>query len=77
MPEHPHQIRALFEIQPNVSGADRGIHLENALGEFFNPHDLPYLGNMALLRRAIIAPEAGQREENLFSNLGLTRITDS
>jgi len=71
IPEHPQQICALLDIQLNKSGADRGVYLENARGEFLNPHDLAYLGKMcntvdAFARRAIIAPQAGQGEENLL-----------
>jgi hypothetical protein len=75
MPEHPQQICTLFDIQLNKSGADRGVHLENARGEFLNPHVLAYLGKIinyisAFTRRAIIAPQAGQGKENLFNSLG-------
>jgi hypothetical protein len=68
--ENPHQICALLKIGLDKPWADRRIDLQNAVGEFFDPHGLAYLGtavNIALSERAIIAPEVGQWKEIFFS----------
>jgi len=69
--ERPHQRRALREIRLYVSRPDRRVHFKNAIGEFFNPHDLANLGKTAnsafALKRAIIAPGTGHWEAVFLS----------
>jgi hypothetical protein len=38
--ESPYQICALQEIRLYISRPDRRVQFKNAIGEFFNPHDL-------------------------------------
>jgi hypothetical protein len=56
----------LREIRLYVSRPDRRVQLKNAIGEFFNPHDLAHLektANSAFpLEWAIIAPGMGHWE---------------
>jgi len=61
--EGPNQIRALREIRLYKSRPDWRVHFKNAIGKFFNPHDLVHLEKTAnaafALKRAIIAPRTG------------------
>jgi len=64
IPEGPYQIRALHKIRLYISRPDRRVHFKNAIGEFFNPHDLVHLEKKTAcaafaLKRAIIAPSSG------------------
>ena len=63
IPEGPYQIRALHKIRLYISRPDRRVHFKNAIGKFFNPHDLVHLEKTAYaafaLKRAIIAPRKG------------------
>ena len=66
--KRPNQIRALHEIRLYVSRPDRRVQFNDAITEFFNPHDLPTWKRRPtpplLLKRAIIAPLMGQCEVN-------------
>ena len=70
IPEGPHQIRALYKIRLYISGPDRRVHSKNAIGEFFNPHNLVHLEKTAYaafaLKRAIIAPNSGIGKQSFY-----------
>ena len=67
--ENPQQIRALFEVGLNISRPDRRINLQDAVGEFFDPHGLAYLDDtvrIALPEPVIIAPDEGDGKESFI-----------
>jgi len=70
IPEGPYQIRALHKIRLHISRPDRRVHSKNAIGKFFNPHDLVHLEKTAYaafaLKRAIIAPRTGIGKQSFY-----------
>ncbi len=56
IPEGPYQICALHKIRLYISRPDRRVHFKNAIGKFFNPHDLVHLEKDDLCR---LCAEAG------------------
>jgi hypothetical protein len=70
IPEGPYQIHALHKIRLYVSRPDRRVHFKNAIGEFFNPHNLFHLEKTAYaafaLERAIIAPSSGIGKQSFY-----------
>ena len=70
IPEGPYQIRALHKIRLYISRPDRRVHFKNAIGEFFNPHNLVHLEKTAYaafaLKRAIIAPSSGIGKQSFY-----------
>ena len=70
IPEGPYQISALHKIRLYISRSDRRVHFKNAIGEFFNPHNLVHLEKTAYtasaLKRAIIAPNTGIGKQSFY-----------
>jgi hypothetical protein len=62
VPENPQQICALSEAGLNISRPDQRINLQNAAGEFFNPHTL------ACLDDTVEIAESGSLLHRMYGN---------